>query len=249
MALTPKQQRFVNEYLVDLNATQAAVRAGYSKKRADAIGHENLRKPEIFLGISAAMKAREARTEITQDMVLQRWWMIATADANELVQYRRNCCRHCWGEDHLYQWTEGEYQAAQDEAALKGGTSPNADGGFGFDKLRAANTDCPECKGEGKGGMHVADTRNLKGGARLMYAGVKIGKDGLEIKMHDQMAALEKVARHLGMFKERTEISGPDGGPIKTESTGKLQDLTDDELFAIATGRGERAADPPKGPQ
>lgn len=47
MALNPKQQRFCEEYLVDLNATQAAIRAGYSKKTASAIGHENLRKKEI----------------------------------------------------------------------------------------------------------------------------------------------------------------------------------------------------------
>lgn len=47
MALTDKQRRFVEEYLVDLNATQAAIRAGYSKKTAGQIGDENLRKPEI----------------------------------------------------------------------------------------------------------------------------------------------------------------------------------------------------------
>lgn len=243
MALTPKQQRFVDEYLVDLNATQAAIRACYSVNRADAMGHENLRKPEISAAITAAMKAREARTEITQDMVLQRLWQIATADANDLVQYRRNCCRHCWGIHHFYQWTEAEFEAAKIEAAKKNNAEPTCEGGFGFDKLKAANPECPECKGEGKGSMHVQDTRNLKGGARLMYAGVKLGKDGLEVKMHDQMAALEKVARHLGMFKDRTEISGPNGGPIQTESR-KLQDMTDDELLAIATGRSEGAPDP-----
>ena len=45
--LTEKQKQFCHEYLVDLNATQAAIRAGYSKNSASAIGHENLRKPEI----------------------------------------------------------------------------------------------------------------------------------------------------------------------------------------------------------
>ena len=47
MALTAKQQRFVEEYLIDLNATQAAIRAGYSEKTAYSIGQENLKKPEI----------------------------------------------------------------------------------------------------------------------------------------------------------------------------------------------------------
>lgn len=243
MTLTPKQQRFVDEYLVDLNATQAAIRAGYSERNAGKIGPELLGKTRITVAIEAAMKDREARTEITQDMVLQRFWQIATADTNDLVQYRRNCCRHCWGIDHFYQWTEAEFEAAKIEAAKKNNAEPTCEGGFGFDKLKAANPECPECKGEGKGAMHVQDTRNLKGGARLIYAGVKLGKDGLEVKMHDQMAALEKVARHLGMFKDRTEISGPNGGPIQTE-TRKLQDLSDDELLALATGRGEGTSNP-----
>jgi len=47
MALTAKQKVFVAEYLVDLNATQAAVRAGYSEKTAYSVGHENLKKPEV----------------------------------------------------------------------------------------------------------------------------------------------------------------------------------------------------------
>ena len=69
--MTPKQQRFVEEYLIDLNATQAAIRAGYSAKTAHAIGDENLRKPEIKSAIVQAQKDRSKRTEITQDRVLQ----------------------------------------------------------------------------------------------------------------------------------------------------------------------------------
>jgi phage terminase small subunit len=69
--MTPKQQRFVEEYLIDLNATQAAIRAGYSSKTAYAIGEENLRKPEISEAIQAAMDERSSRTEITADYVLQ----------------------------------------------------------------------------------------------------------------------------------------------------------------------------------
>ena len=71
MALTDKQRRFVDEYLVDLNATQAAIRAGYSKRRASEIGSQNLRKPEIAEAISAAQAERSQRTQITQDYVLQ----------------------------------------------------------------------------------------------------------------------------------------------------------------------------------
>jgi phage terminase small subunit len=68
--LTPKQQKFVREYLIDLNATQAAIRAGYSSKTAGQIGEQNLKKLEIAKAIQEAMNEREKRTEITQDMVL-----------------------------------------------------------------------------------------------------------------------------------------------------------------------------------
>ena len=84
MALTAKQQRFVAEYLVDLNATQAAIRAGYSAKRADAIGYENLRKPEVAAAVSEAMKARSERTGIDADWVLKRLARDATADLADL---------------------------------------------------------------------------------------------------------------------------------------------------------------------
>jgi phage terminase small subunit len=68
--LTPKQAAFVQEYLVDLNATQAAIRAGYSEDTAYSIGNENLSKPEIADAIQAAMDQRAARTRITTDYVL-----------------------------------------------------------------------------------------------------------------------------------------------------------------------------------
>jgi phage terminase small subunit len=68
--LTPKQSRFVQEYLIDLNATQAAIRAGYSKKTAYSIGQENLNKPVIKAAIEAAQKAITERLGITQNWVL-----------------------------------------------------------------------------------------------------------------------------------------------------------------------------------
>lgn len=71
MALSDKQQRFCDEYLLDLNATQAAIRAGYSEKTAKQIGSENLSKPDVNAYLLERMKAREQRTQITQDMVLR----------------------------------------------------------------------------------------------------------------------------------------------------------------------------------
>lgn len=71
MALTPKQQRFVDEYLVDLNASAAARRAGYSARTADRTGHENLKKPEIAAAVAAAQGERKKRLELSQDMVVE----------------------------------------------------------------------------------------------------------------------------------------------------------------------------------
>ena len=69
--MTKKQKRFVEEYLVDLNATQAAIRAGYSPQTARDIGCENLTKPNIQNAIATAMADRSRRTGINQDRVIQ----------------------------------------------------------------------------------------------------------------------------------------------------------------------------------
>lgn len=69
--LTDKQKRFIEEYLIDLNATQAAIRAGYSEKTAYSIGEENLKKPGIKLAIDEAQSNRSNRMQITQDDVIR----------------------------------------------------------------------------------------------------------------------------------------------------------------------------------
>jgi phage terminase small subunit len=216
MALTDKQRRFVDEYLIDFNATAAYKRAGYVAKgnAAEVNAARLLRNAQVQAYLAERQQALQARTEITQDMVLKRYWEIATADPNDLVQYRRLCCRHCWGKGHAYQWTETEFVKAQLEA---GDDSPlDASGGYGFDINREPHPACPECGGVGKGKVHVSDTRKLRGSSRLLYAGVKVGKEGLEVKMHDQLKALDAVARHIGFDKSKVEISGPNGGPIET---------------------------------
>ena len=86
--LTAKQKAFVQEYLIDLNATQAAIRAGYSTDTAKVIGSENLTKPDIQEAIQEAMAAREKRTEITQEMVLRELAKIAGVDIKNYLSYR-----------------------------------------------------------------------------------------------------------------------------------------------------------------
>jgi phage terminase small subunit len=85
--LTAKQAAFVQEYLIDLNATQAAIRAGYSENTAKEIGCENLSKPNIATAIQDAMAARSERTEITQDQVLREYAKLGFSDIRKAVRW------------------------------------------------------------------------------------------------------------------------------------------------------------------
>jgi phage terminase small subunit len=84
--LTDKQQRFCEEYLIDLNATQAAIRAGYSEKTGASIGAENLIKPEIQNYISELQQKRCERTKITSDMVLQELGKIGFSNVQDYLE-------------------------------------------------------------------------------------------------------------------------------------------------------------------
>ena len=110
--LTPKQQRFVEEYLIDLNATQAAIRAGYSPRTANEQGAQNLAKLSISEAIAEAQAKREERTEITQDYVLTNIQKVIERCMQ--VQQVDNC---------LTQTEDGELAQAfmfKEQGALKG---------------------------------------------------------------------------------------------------------------------------------
>jgi len=91
--LTPKQQRFVEEYLIDLNATQAAIRAGYSKKTAEVTGSRLLRNAKVKEAIKQAAKERSERTGVTQDMVIDQLRKIAFHDIRDVVEWKNNKIR------------------------------------------------------------------------------------------------------------------------------------------------------------
>lgn len=137
--LTDKQKRFVTEYLVDLNATAAAKRAGYNEKTAYSIGQENLKKPEIQAALKKAMERREKRTEITQDSVLKELAAIGFSNAADFVK-------------------------------VSGGT------------------------------VKITDTDLIEKEKLPALAGVKETQNGIEIKLHDKVKALELIGKHLGMF-------------------------------------------------
>ena len=83
--MTKKQKRFVEEYLIDLNATQAAIRAGYSPLTARDIGCENLTKPNIQEAIDKAIAERSQRTGVNADRVVRELAKIAFVNAGEVV--------------------------------------------------------------------------------------------------------------------------------------------------------------------
>lgn len=86
MALTAKQKLFCNQYLIDLNATQAAIRAGYSKKTAAEIGHENLIKPQIEAYISELQKELSRKTNITPEMVIAEIGRIGFSNIQDFIE-------------------------------------------------------------------------------------------------------------------------------------------------------------------
>lgn len=177
MALTAKQRRFVEEYLVDLNATQAAIRAGYSEKTARQMGDENLSKPDIAKAVQEAQAKRSERTEITQDMVLRELAKIGFADIRKVVR-----------------WSNTEVQV------VEGDDGP----------MTVAYH-----------GLMLTSADEIDDDTAAAISEISQGKEGLKVKFHDKKGALVDIGRHLGMFKERVEHTGKDGGPVEVVTLGK----------------------------
>lgn len=223
-SLTPKQQRFVQEYLVDLNGKQAAIRAGYSERRAEVTASELLANRKVSEVVAARQKSRAERVEITADSVLKELQTIAAADPRELVEFRRGCCRYCWGKGYRYQRTAGEmerdlqaYQAKAAELEEQGKPAPppfDKKGGIGFNPKKDPNENCPECFGDGVGETFVHDTRKISPGAARLLAGIKQTKDGLEVKMLSQDDALVNLGRHLGIFNDKLKVDANVRGSV-----------------------------------
>lgn len=90
MGLTPKQQRFVSEYLKDLNATQAAIRTGYSEKSAGSQAHELLKKPEISAAIAEKQGKQLESAGLSASRVLEELRRLAFSDLRGLVDEQGN---------------------------------------------------------------------------------------------------------------------------------------------------------------
>lgn len=197
--LTAKEAAFVREYPIDFNATAAAKRAGYSAKTAYQIGHALLRKAHVRAAVDAAIEQISARATLSADQVLQRLSAIAVADANEISQFRRCACDHCWGgEPEEREQLEGQAHGGALKRTRKAAEEVNP---------KDPDPDCNECGGDGVGRAYFADTRKLAGSARALFAGVKVTRDGVELKTHDQVAALVQLGRYHKLWTDKSEVA------------------------------------------
>lgn len=161
MALNERQKKFCNEYLIDLNATQAAIRAGYSKRTARSIAQENLTKPDIQKFIQECQKKLQEKTGITQERVLQEYARIAFANPTNLYDEVGNLIEI--------------HQLNEDQAAVIAG----------IDVLN-------------EWGKDVKGNKEITGQTK-------------RIKLWNKNAALDSLAKHLGLFEKdnaqkKTEI-------------------------------------------
>lgn len=115
--LDPRHQRFVDEYLIDLNGTQAAIRAGYSANSAVEQAYDLLRKPQIKAAIEASQKRLQDKLEIKAESVVRQLALIATADPRELIEVRVGCCRYCHGAGHFDYRSNNRPRVMQGNAA------------------------------------------------------------------------------------------------------------------------------------
>lgn len=189
--LTDLQKKFIKEYLIDLNITAAALRAGYSEKTAYSIGQETFNKPHIQAAIQKEMNKRARRTEITADKVLEEYAKLGFSDVTDYLQVVTE--RILVGHDK----ETGEPISDISQFVL------------------------------------MKDTKDIPPEKLAAISEVKQHKDGsISFKLHDKKGALDSIARHLGMFAERVELTGKYGGPIQTAVD--LSGLTIEELRNLA---------------
>lgn len=205
--LPVSEERFCDE-MARHNDPVLAVRNGFgmpalSKREADRISGALMARDDVKARIAEIGVAARALTGVNFASVMTYLWDVATADPNEIVQFRRVCCRYCYGAAFQYQWTEGEFWAATAAAIDAQKPAPEELGGFGFDATRGPHPACPECHGEGVGHVHVNDTRNLSHRGKLLLQSIKMGKHGPEVTLNSRVDAVTQIAKIMGMYHDR----------------------------------------------
>jgi phage terminase small subunit len=253
--LSHKQRAFVREYCVDFNGVQAAIRAGYSPTSAGESACELLKLSKVDSAIYHRLSRLADAADVSAALVISELYQLATADPRELMSVEIDCCRHCHGVGHRYHWTEPEYKRALNVANKDGKPAPDVEGFFGFDPRREPHPDCPDCFGRGVERVTITPSRKLSRGAARLLASVKQSKDGsIELKTHDQLAALQLLGRTVGAFVDRSELSGPGGAALQLQPVQPLEQLSPEALEKIIRASGHpvlqgHPADRPLTPQ
>ena len=200
--LTEKEAYFVFYFLKTDSRVEAYRLAGYEGEGNTAyVGASRLyRKDKVARAIRELGERFRKKFNADVDLLVDQLMAIIAADPNEIVQYRRVNCRFCWGENHLYQWRDiQEFDAAAEKAAEDGNPEPEY-GGVGFVDSSDPNPDCPKCTGEGRGRVHINDTRDLESKAHKLYAGIKQGRFGIEVLTEDKKSARILLAQLITKF-------------------------------------------------
>lgn len=201
--LSDKEKLFVSYYLECRNKYEAYRKAGYTG--GDRNARMLYRKPAVARAINQGIEQLTEQAILNAQDILMHWHEIAVADPGEISQLRRVCCRHCWGENFLYQWRDvDEYDKAAAKASADSRPTPEY-GGLGFIENDDPNPDCPKCAGEGFAEVFLADTRDVIGPARRLIAGVKQTKFGIEVMTRDQDAALKNLAAFHSLASSEQE--------------------------------------------
>ncbi|QIL80768.1 terminase small subunit [Diaphorobacter sp. HDW4A] len=216
-----RYRAFAREYVVsDFNATQAAVKAGYSKNTAASQGARLLRNVKVQEFVREFSKAVVERAEVKAEDVVRRLNQMLMADPRELVEVFVACCRHCYGIG--YQYTMAEYNSKREKWMEEGKpieAFPEL-GGLGYDARKPPNQDCPECFGGGMSRTVLKDTRNMSPGALALFAGAKETRNGLEVSIHT-CAADAGRCRHRA--PRRRHGAGPRVAPA-LQSAGRSRE-------------------------
>ncbi len=207
-----RHEAFCLEYMKDRAGGAAYRRAGYNTKSNDVAAAAASR---LLINVKSGVPQRIAEFEAEYatkigfeiEDALNKYLSILNADPATLTSLMRGACRYCQGTNHDFQWrTSREYADAVKKYDTAGQVAqimmlePSDLGGYGYRASQSPHPDCPECDGFGIARAHFAGTDNIPEASRPLFAGVKETQHGIEVKMHDQMAALDALAKHIGFF-------------------------------------------------
>lgn len=236
MGCSIREAKFIDVYLQTFRVGASYVNAGFKASNpavAHAGGSRLLGSVRVQPYLKKRSKEMFERLSEEQDRLMLTLAHTAYGDPNELVEHRINACRYCYGVDHKYQFTPRGWEEHVAGAIAKAKefdkeiTEADVEplGGIGFTPNREPHPDCPECFGDGRPQTVFKDTRNLSPAALALYAGTKEGKDGKEIKMHDQLKAREMLAKIQKLYDDSARVSiSFDAADLEEKYANKMRD-------------------------